>query len=193
MDFEQRIHSVSQQLIPPKMNQGYPPMVTTFLRHPPILVENGVQVEPLTLDPRVLDAARKLGEWADLLVIPSNTPHLFLDELSRAAGCEIVSIVEVAMAELKRRSAQRVGLLGLGIPQVYAERFADAQLEVTTAPEELRSRLDSAILRVMEGKTTSSTRRSYSPKRLGSSSTRSIACCCPIVISYSTLASALPS
>jgi aspartate racemase len=154
MDFEQRIHSVARQLIPPKMNQGYPPMVTMFLRHPPILVKDGAQVEPLTLDPRVLDAARKLGEWADLLVIPSNTPHLFLDEVSQAAGCEIVSIVEVTMAELERRGAQRAGLIGLGIPQIYAERFAGAKLEMTTAPEELRSRLDAAILRVMEGTTT---------------------------------------
>ena len=58
------------------------------------------------------------------------------------------------MAELVRRGVQDVGLLGLGIPRVYAERFARAHLETTTAPEELRARLDAAILHVMEGTTT---------------------------------------
>ena len=154
MDFEQRIHTVAQRLIPPKMNQGYPPLVTLFLRHPPIVIENGTPADPLTLDPRVLDAARKIGNLADLLVIPSNTPHLFLDELTEAAGCEIVSIIDATMAELERRGTRHVGLLGLGIPQVYSERFAAAGMEVTTAPEELRTGLDAAILHVMEGTTT---------------------------------------
>ena len=154
MDFEKRVHSVAQQLIPRHLNQGYPPMVTVYLRHPPVLIEKGKTVEPLTLDPRVLDSARRLGEWADLLAIPSNTPHLFIDEINQAAGCEVVSIVDATMAELERRGTQPVGLLGLGLPQVYTERFAQAALETTTAPEELRARLDAAILRVMEGSET---------------------------------------
>ena len=134
-------------------------MITVYLRHAPVLIESGRSVEPLTLDPRVLESARRLGEWADLLAIPSNTPHLFLDEIRQASGCEIVSIVDATMAELERRGTQPVGLLGLGLPQVYTERFARAELETTTAPEELRARLDAAIVRVMEGSETPDDRR----------------------------------
>jgi aspartate racemase len=32
MDFEQRIHRVAQQLIPPLGNSGYPPMVVYYCR-----------------------------------------------------------------------------------------------------------------------------------------------------------------
>jgi aspartate racemase len=151
MDFEQRIHRVSQRLIPPKMNQGYPPLVTVFLRHPPVLTADGVPAQPLTLDPRVLEAARRIGEWAELLAIPSNTPHLFLDEIGKAAGCETVSIIDATMAGLERRGVGELGLLGLGVPQIYAERLQAAGVAMKTAPQELRSRLDAAILRVMEG------------------------------------------
>ena len=110
MDFVKRVHSVAQQLIPRHLNQGYPPMVTVYLRHAPVIIKDEKAVEPLTLDPRVLVSARRLGEWADLLAIPSNTPHLFIDEIRKAAGCEVVSIVDVTMAELKRRARQPVGL-----------------------------------------------------------------------------------
>ena len=34
MDFEERIHTVSQQLIPQHGNSGYPPMVVYYYRHP---------------------------------------------------------------------------------------------------------------------------------------------------------------
>lgn len=158
IDFERRIHAVAQQKIPRHLNQGYPPLVTVFLRHPPILIEDGRTVEPLTLDPRLLDAARRLGEWADLIAIPSNTPHLFVEEIGRAAGCEVVSMIDAVMAELARRDVQPVGLLGLGLPQVYVERFSDSSIETLTASEELRRRLDAAILRVMEGSETSGDR-----------------------------------
>ena len=104
--------------------------------------------------PRLLEAAARLGQWADLLVLPCNTPHKFLEEIRDAAGCEILSIVDVTVTELRRRAADPVGLLGLGVPQVYSERFDGEGFEVVTAPPDTRDRLDDAILRLIEGATT---------------------------------------
>lgn len=154
MDFEARIHRVAQELLPAKYNEGYPPVVSVYLRHAPVLVKDGRPSDPLTLDPRMLDAARRLGAWADLIAIPSNTPHMFLDELGAAAGCEILSIIDATVEELRRRDEQPVGLIGLGIPRVYVERFEREGLEIVTAPEKQRERLDAAILRLMEGRET---------------------------------------
>ncbi len=154
MDFEARVHVVSQRLIPQRLNQGYPPMVTVYLRQPPVLFEpDGRPREPLEIEPSVLDTSRRLGQWADLIVSPCNTVHQFLDEVRDAAGCEMISIVDVTVAELRRREPERVGLLGLGIPQVYAERFERERIDVVTPPAGLRERLDDAILRLSEGVT----------------------------------------
>ncbi len=153
MDFEARIHAVSQRLIPQNTNFGYPPLVSVYLRHAPVEIdETGRPSSPLTLDPRILDAARRLGQWADLLAIPSNTPHFFLEELAEAANCEVLSIVEVTVAELRRRAVASVGLLGLGVPRVYTERFEREGFEIRTASEQQRYELDEAILRLMEGR-----------------------------------------
>src|SRR5436309_4334296 len=72
MDFEARIHAVSQQLTPPKANPSYPPMVVYYYRHSPFLMrEEHTPVFPLQPDPRILDAVKKLGACADFLVITS--------------------------------------------------------------------------------------------------------------------------
>ena len=65
MDFEARVHAVSQRLIPQHLNQGYPPMVTVYVRHPPVLFEpDGRPRLPLRIEPRLLDAAARLGKCA---------------------------------------------------------------------------------------------------------------------------------
>lgn len=152
IDFEDRIHRVSQRLLPMHVNEGYPPMVTVFVRHPPVLVDDrGRPSSPLTLDPRFLEIVRRFGDWADLLVCPSNTPHFFLDEIRDASGCEMISIIDVTVDELRRRGVRRVGLTGLGIPKVYAVRLEQEGFEVVTATPEQVAQLDEAILNLMEG------------------------------------------
>jgi aspartate racemase len=155
MDFERRVHDEARRRRPPYLNEGYPPMVTVYLRHAPVLLDDdGRPRKPLALDPRVLEAATRLGEWADLLAIPSNTPHLFLQEIRRASSGEVVSIVDVTVEELRQHAVTRVGLVGLGVPQVYEERLRSESIEVIVAPEPVREQLDDAILRLMEGRTT---------------------------------------
>src|SRR5690349_17364380 len=78
MDFEARVHAVSQRLIPQYWNTGYPPMVVYYHRYPPFIVdERGVPIPPRRPEPHLADAMGKLGMMADFLVITSNAPHLF--------------------------------------------------------------------------------------------------------------------
>ena len=70
MDFEARVHAVSQRLIPRRGNGGYPPMVVYYHRHAPVLLnEDGSPVLPIQPDPRLFEAARRVGSLADFLVI----------------------------------------------------------------------------------------------------------------------------
>jgi len=151
MDIEARLHRACQKLIPQSLNEGYPPLVTYYVRHPPVEVENGQPKHPLTLDPRMLVAARELGRLSDLLIVASNTPHLFIEELGQAADCETVSIVDVTVEELRRRNTTPIGLLGLGTPVVYSQRFDAESFDVVVPPEKLRDRLSRSIFRLMEG------------------------------------------
>jgi aspartate racemase len=118
------------------------------------LGEDGRAREPLEIDPRVLEASARLGAWADFLVIVANTPHLFVDEIAAAAGRPVLSMVDLVVEELERRGDRPVGLLGLGVPQAYVDRFARERIDVVTAPRDVRAPLDEAILRMLEGITT---------------------------------------
>jgi aspartate racemase len=159
MDFEARLHRVAQQSVTQHGNTGYPPMVTVYMRHPPVLVDSdSIPVTPLVLDQRLLDSARRLGEWADVIVIPSNTPHLFLDPIRGASGSTIISIVDVTVEALHSRGVDAVGLVGLGIPQIYVERLAAEGLRVITASQAARDALNRAIIRLMEGADTDTDR-----------------------------------
>jgi len=158
---EHEILVESRRLLPARFNQGYPPVVTVHLRHPPILLEDGrPPTGPLSVDPRVLESARRLGAWADLLLIGANTPHLFEDEIREASGCEVVSMVDVTVDAI--RAAHRaarvpgeipdppVGLLGLGIPAAFVRRFEADDVAFIPAGDEVRGALDEAIYRTLE-------------------------------------------
>jgi hypothetical protein len=125
MDFEQRLHRAPQRVIPPHLNGGYPPTVVWYCRHPPILIkEDGRPLLPLRPDPRLLEAAGRLGQVADFLVIPSNTPHALQPEIERAAGKRVMSMVGATIDEVRRRGWTRVGIAALGEPAFYTERSA---------------------------------------------------------------------
>jgi aspartate racemase len=110
MDFEVRVHRESQRRIPPRMSTGYPPMVVHYCRRPPfVLGEKGLPRMPIEPDPGLLEAARQLGAVADFLVIPPNGTHLLRAEVERAAGRQVLSIIDVTLDEVGRRGWKRVG------------------------------------------------------------------------------------
>ena len=108
MDFEQRVHQVSQRLIPQHGNSGYPPMVVYYHRFPPVLVNDDLTpVMPFQPDPRLFDAVTKLGSWADFIVITSNTPHLFQQQIEEATGLKVLSMIDLTLREVQNRQIKR--------------------------------------------------------------------------------------
>ena len=153
MDFEARIHKVSQQLIPQRMITGYPPVITWFCRHPPLLLNtDSTPVIPRQPDPRLIEAARKLGPLTDVIVIPSNTPHLFQAAIEKASGNPVLSIIREVLAEVDVRRWQTVGVVGFGDPVFYTAPLTEKGLESITLEHRAALKLDVAIRKVMEGR-----------------------------------------
>ena len=154
MDFEARVHAVSQRLIPQRGNGGYPPMVVYYHRHTPVLLnDDGSPVLPIQPDPRLFEAARRVGALADFLVITANGPHMLRDAIEQAAGRPVLSMIDVTLDEVRRRGFRTLGVLGLGEPMVYLAPLGQLGLACETIDGDLRDRLDRAIVGLMEGRT----------------------------------------
>jgi aspartate racemase len=153
MDFEARFHRAAQRLIPQRLNGGYPPLVVYYCRHPPVIAgDDGRALPPIRPDPRLFDAARKLGTLADLLVITANGVHRFQPEIEQSAGRPVVSMVEATLREVRRRGWRRVGVVGLGEPAVYLSPLRETGVHCETIDPPLQAAMDDAIFRVMEGR-----------------------------------------
>ena len=153
MEFERLLHRASQELVPPSAMEGYPPLVVHYCRFPPFVADGtGAPVLPRRPDPRLLEAASKLGALVDFLVVTSNATHLFQRDIESASGKEMLGVVELVLAEVGRRGWQRVGVVGFGDPVVYTGPLAEFGFASETPGAELQAPLDRAIQRVMEGR-----------------------------------------
>lgn len=161
MQFEAAVHRVSQRLIPRRFNGGYPPMIVEYLRRPPwVLNDDGTPALPLTLEPSLLESARRLGSMCDFLVVPCNSVHLFIDTIERASGVPSLNMVDVVLNEVHRRNWSNVGVLGMGEPVVYTRRLAELNIAHTVIDKAAQEQLAIGILQVMEGSETDESRTS---------------------------------
>ena len=153
MDFEARVHRVSQRLIPHDGLRGYPPMVVWYHRELPMLRgADGRPVEPRRVDPPVVDAAAQLGKLVDFLVVPCNAAHVGLEEIREAAGCPVLSMIDVAIDEVAQRKCRRVGLLGAnGVPPPYVDALGQRNIACERIDATLQAPLDAGIRAIMEG------------------------------------------
>jgi aspartate racemase len=141
-------------LIPGRGNQGYPPMVVYYHRRAPVVTtDDGAPVRPLQLDPLLLDAARRLGTWADLLVITSNGVHRLQRELEEAARRPLLSMIEVTLDEVARRGWRTVGVLTYIDPVVYQAPLEQRGLRCETIDTALQEPLDEAVPAFTAGRT----------------------------------------
>jgi aspartate racemase len=154
MDFEARVHRVSQQLIPQHWNHGYPPMVVWYHRRPPIRVHgDGRPVEPREIDPELVEAARWLGKAVDFIVIPCNAAHVGVAAIREAAGCPVLSMIDLAVDDVARRGWRRVGVTGFAAaPAVYLDPLRQRGVECATIDAARQAPLDAAIHAVAEGR-----------------------------------------
>ena len=156
MDFEARVHRAAQRLIPQDSNRGYPPMVVWYHRELPLRRgDDGRPVEPRQIDPRLLEAASHLGPLADFLVMPCNAAHGGIDELRRAAGCPVLSMIDLVVDEAARRRCRRVGVLGaFAAPPPYVDGLTRLGIAVERIDARLQHPVDAGIHAVMEGRET---------------------------------------
>ena len=154
MDFEAQVHRVCQRRIPQDWNRGYPRMIVWYHRELPIQVDrDGRPVVPRQIDPGLLEGAAWLGKAADFLVIPCNSAHIGVRQIETAAGCPVLSMVDVTLNEVARRGWRRAGVLGFGgAPAVYVDPLADRGVRAVAVDGELQARLDDAIRTLMEGR-----------------------------------------
>jgi aspartate racemase len=153
MDFEARVHRLSQQLIPQRSNSGYPPMVVWYHRRPPVrLRDDGRPYEPREIDPELVDAARWLGKAVDFIVIPCNAAHVGAAAIREAAGCAVLSMIDLVVADVVRRGCRRVGVTGFaGAPAVYLDPLKQRGIHCATIDPQAQPALDAAIHAVAEG------------------------------------------
>jgi len=154
MDFEARVHRVSQRLIAQHANRGYPPMVVWYHRRPPIrLHDDGRPREPREIDPELVEAARWLGKAVDFIVIPCNAAHVGVAAVREAAGCPVLSMIDLAIGEVARRGCRRVGVTGFaGAPAVYVKPLQQRGIQCATIDAHAQAPLDAAIHAVAEGR-----------------------------------------
>ena len=153
IEFETRVHDICQRLIPPRQNAGYPPMVVYYHRHPPVVIgENMLAKLPIEPDPRFLEAAKTVGAASDFLVITSNGAHALQSEIERVAGRKVLSMIDVTLAEIRRRGWKKVGVLGLGEPFVYTKPLEALKIGYEIIDGVFREKLDGVIFKVMEGR-----------------------------------------
>lgn len=155
INVEQRIHRVAQQFIPQDVSRGYPPMIVAYHRGAPMMLdEDGEVVDPLRPDQALLDLASSIGPLVDFLIVPCNTAHFFVEQLEEAAGCRILSIVDVTVKEVGRRGLSEVLLLAVGETLkrgLYQKRLEEIGVQCEVPSDDDITRLDGAIWKVMEG------------------------------------------
>ncbi len=153
MDFERRLHETAQQVLTQRFNTGYPPLLVYYLREPPIAVDDrGTPLLPPRPSPRLLEAAAIVGASSDFIVVTANAPHNFKEQIEEAAGKPLLSMVRLAVAEVRARGWKRCGLIEMGQPNVYPELLSELGIAWETLPGPLRERVDRAVLALMEGR-----------------------------------------
>jgi aspartate racemase len=107
----------------------------------------------MEIDPQLVDAAAWLGKAADFLVIPCNSAHVGLPAIVQAAGCPVLSMIEVTLDEVARCGATRVGVLGFGGPSpLYLEPLGRRGIACETIDASVQASIDAAVRAVMEGR-----------------------------------------
>ena len=108
--------------------------------------------------PYLTEAARRLeAGGAELLVIPCNSVHAFINEVRQAAGVPVLSIVEETVAFLKSQKVSKVGILSTQSTlksKLYEKELIKAGIENVTPDESDQLILGNVIERIVLNKHT---------------------------------------
>jgi aspartate racemase len=139
--------------------------------YPPILVysmslkgsnESGIKDEK-KLEFEFIDGIIKLcNGGCDFVVIPCNTAHHFVEDLRKKVDTPILSIIDLAVAEVKKNKIKKIGLLASEstyIHKVYAIPLSVNGIELVSPEQNERKKLTKIVLDIMGGKRTEEDRK----------------------------------
>ena len=114
-------------------------------KHPRITYTNPAlsDIDPPIITKQWDKVAADLGESIDILtkagadfaIIPSNSPHYAIRMVQQKATIPVMSIVDVAVAECKKRGFKKVGILGVSVTMsdgLYIQPLLDNGIEPVT-------------------------------------------------------------
>lgn len=99
--------------------------------------------------------ARLTGAGADVICIPCNTVHVFIDELRRASDLPVISIIEEASKEMLLQGFERVGILGTDTTVragLFQKGLGDIGIETVLPDADDQKKVTSLILRILDRK-----------------------------------------
>lgn len=90
---------------------------------------------------------------ADFIALSANTPHIVFDELQKRSPVKLVSIIQTACDEAKRRNISKIGLLGTIFTmdgEFFKRPFLKNHIEIITPNDEEKSFVDQKISNELE-------------------------------------------
>ena len=128
---------------------GYPPIIITSLD-----VDKAIEIinagQMLRLANYFAAGVKQLADaGADYALIAANTAHIVFNEVRKLSRIPLISIVEAACDEVKRRGMTRVGLLGTGFTMggsFYPDVFEKQGIAVVVPSVEERARIHQKYL-----------------------------------------------
>lgn len=96
--------------------------------------------------PLLLDSVKLLEDRCDLLALPCNTLHIFIDEIRKASKKPVLSILEEISKEVETRDIKRIGLLAT--TKTASSRILESKLKnvsVLLPSQSRQSRLSEII------------------------------------------------
>ena len=156
----------------------------------------GTGEDPTPWLQRGIDALVDAG--CDLLAVPCNTAHAFVPPLARAAGLELVSIVEVAADHLAATGVRAAGLLattGTVHSRLYADALARRGIATVEPSPVDQERVMDAIVAVKAGRSGPAQSRALvevSSALAARRAQRVVAACTEIVLALGGAAVGLP-
>lgn len=106
--------------------------------------------------PALIETGRNVETaGADLLTVPCNTAHAFLDDVADAVGVPVLNMIELAAERVRSRSdIDRVGLLATDATiaiGLYHEYFEGRSVELVTPSDPVQDRVMEALYDIKAG------------------------------------------
>ena len=140
---------------PAEKDQDHP---VVYMISDPKIPDRGSAIEGNGEDPSpylINDLEKLIGWGAELLAVPCNTAHYFIDRFRDRIGVPIVHIIEATVeASMKKspKGAWMISTKGTARSGLYQKAAADRGYRLMIPPEDVRKEIQKAIVFVKSGK-----------------------------------------